>query len=134
MSVLRQDKFDTGWFLNDLFNCGAKDRSCFRSLAGRFAGLELTLMEVLMKPLKPLTLFVIFACALSTLPLRTAPSIVHAQSIVGRISGTVTDTSGGVIRGTTVKVINDATASSRSAVADDAGFYVITNLPPGNYS
>lgn len=86
------------------------------------------------RTLKPLTAWIILAFALSSLPLPTASSLVYAQTIVGRISGTVADTSGGVIRGAVIKVINDATASSRSTVADDAGFYVITNLPPGNYS
>jgi hypothetical protein len=92
-------------------------------------------MEVLMKrTLNPLALFVAFACALNLVPLRTDSSTALAQSIVGRISGTVSDTAGGALRGAAVKVINDATASSRSAVADDNGFYIVTNLPPGNYT
>src|SRR5262249_48689747 len=57
-----------------------------------------------------------------------------AQSIVGRISGTITDTTGGVLRGATVKVTNEATASTRSVTADDNGFYIVKNLPPGNYT
>jgi hypothetical protein len=92
-------------------------------------------MEVRMKrTLKPFTLCFTLVCAMSALPLRIASSHVYAQSIVGRISGTVTDTNGGLIHGATIKVANDATASSRTVVTDDTGFYVITNLPPGNYT
>src|SRR5258705_2325012 len=86
------------------------------------------------RTLKPLTLWIVFACTLSMLPQNTNFSTAFAQSIVGGISGTVTDTSGGVLRGAAIKVINEATASSRSAVADDNGFYIVTNLPPGNYT
>ena len=86
------------------------------------------------RTLKPLTLWIAFACTLSMLPQSTNSSTAVAQSIVGRISGTVTDTSGGVLRGAAIKVINEATDASRSAVADDNGFYIVTNLPPGNYT
>ncbi|HEY3131001.1 MAG TPA: carboxypeptidase-like regulatory domain-containing protein [Acidobacteriota bacterium] len=57
-----------------------------------------------------------------------------AQTIMGRISGTVTDSSKAVIPGATVTVVNDATKLTRTAVTDDNGFYVVTNLPVGNYS
>src|SRR5262245_65173047 len=92
-------------------------------------------MEVHMKrTLKPISLWVAFAFAISILQLRTEPATVFAQSIVGRISGTITDTTGGVLRGATVKITNEATASTRSVTADDNGFYIVTNLPPGNYT
>lgn len=52
----------------------------------------------------------------------------------GRISGTVTDASGGVIAGATVTVINEATGTIRAVKANDQGFYVSTNLPVGNYT
>lgn len=92
-------------------------------------------MEVSMKrTLKPISLWVAFAFTLSILPLRTESATVFAQSIVGRISGTVTDTSGAVLRGASVKITNEATASTRSVAADDNGFYIVTNLPPGNYT
>ena len=57
-----------------------------------------------------------------------------AQTITGRISGTVTDANGGAVPGVTVKIINEATQQVRSAMADSNGFYVATNLPVGNYS
>src|SRR5262249_47306938 len=57
-----------------------------------------------------------------------------AQTITGRISGTVTDANGAAVPGVTVKLINEATQQVRNATADPNGFYVATNLPVGNYS
>lgn len=57
-----------------------------------------------------------------------------AQTITGRISGTVTDSSGAAVPGVTVKITNEATQQPRSAMTDPNGFYVATNLPVGNYS
>jgi Carboxypeptidase regulatory-like domain len=60
--------------------------------------------------------------------------VVNGQTITGRISGTVKDTSNGVLPGATVAVTNEATQITRMATTDEEGFYVITNLPPGNYT
>jgi Carboxypeptidase regulatory-like domain len=57
-----------------------------------------------------------------------------AQTIVGRISGTVTDSTGAVIPNATVTATNNATNLSRTANTDDSGFYTITNLPVGTYT
>jgi hypothetical protein len=57
-----------------------------------------------------------------------------AQTITGRISGTVTDSNGAAVPGATVKIINEATQQSRNVTADPNGFYVATNLQVGNYS
>jgi len=56
-----------------------------------------------------------------------------AQTITGRISGTVTDANGGAVPGVIVKIINEATQQTRNAMTDPNGFYVATNLPVGNY-
>lgn len=61
------------------------------------------------------------------------PGSVHAQSVTGRISGTVTDSSNAVVPGAIVTVTNQATQIARTARTDDEGFYVVTNLPPGDY-
>lgn len=58
----------------------------------------------------------------------------HAQTIVGRISGTVTDGTGAVVPNATVTVTDEATQQSRTVTTDDNGFYVITNLQPSSYS
>ncbi len=50
-----------------------------------------------------------------------------------RISGTVTDSTGGVIPGVEVTVTNLATGASRQAVTDDSGRYSVPQLYAGNY-
>src|SRR4051812_29967594 len=57
-----------------------------------------------------------------------------AQTIVGRISGTVTDSAGAVVSNATVTATNNATNLSRTANTDESGFYTLTNLPVGTYT
>ncbi len=58
----------------------------------------------------------------------------HAQTVVGRISGTVQDANGAGVPSATIRVINKANNSERTATSDENGFYTITNLPVGTYS
>jgi hypothetical protein len=57
-----------------------------------------------------------------------------AQTITGNISGRVTDTSGGVLPGVTITVLNENTGLTVTRVTDENGTYVATNLPVGAYS
>ena len=59
---------------------------------------------------------------------------VGAQTVVGRISGTIKDATGAVIPGATVSVTNASTNLVRTATADGEGFYTLTNLPVGTYT
>jgi len=59
---------------------------------------------------------------------------ICAQTVVGRISGTVKDTSGAVVPNTTVTATNTATNLARTGITDGEGYYTITNLPVGNYT
>jgi len=59
---------------------------------------------------------------------------LHAQTIHGRISGTVMDISGAVISGATVTVRNEMTQMSRVVSTNGRGVYVVTNLPVGAYT
>jgi hypothetical protein len=59
---------------------------------------------------------------------------VSAQTIPGRISGTVTDSSGAAVAGAHITVTNEATALKWKAVTDNGGFYLVTNLPVGTYN
>ena len=52
----------------------------------------------------------------------------------GSFSGTVTDKSGSVIVGATVKAISEGTGQSREAKTDDAGHYLLPLLAVGNYT
>jgi hypothetical protein len=61
-------------------------------------------------------------------------TLASAQSTTGRISGTVADSSGGVLPGVTVTVINEGTALTRTNTTDGAGAYVFVDLPVGTYT
>ena len=51
-----------------------------------------------------------------------------------RLSGTVTDPSGAMIPGATVRVTNTNTQVTTTAVSNSTGYYVVGNLIPGVYS
>ena len=57
-----------------------------------------------------------------------------SQGSAGRIMGTVTDQSGGVVAGATVSVVDTARGVTRTLTTDDAGEYNAPNLTPGNYT
>src|SRR6266436_2660080 len=71
-------------------------------------------------------------CALLGLLLLCPPA--YSQGSFGRILGTVTDQSGGVVAGATVTVLDKDRGVSRTLTADDAGAYNAPNLTPGNYT
>ena len=61
-------------------------------------------------------------------------SSAYAQTVVGRISGTVQDSNGASVPNATVRVINKATNAERVVTSDENGFYTVTNLPVGTYT
>src|ERR1700751_3091959 len=61
------------------------------------------------------------------------PAFVLAQT-TGSIQGTVTDSTGAVVDGATITVLNLATNASRTATSNSSGFYAIPNLAPALYS
>ncbi len=69
----------------------------------------------------------VFAVLLLCLP-------AFSQGSFGRILGTVTDQSGGVVSGATVTVIDTERGINRTLVTDDAGAYNAPNLTAGNYT
>ncbi|MGH9163210.1 MAG: TonB-dependent receptor domain-containing protein [Vicinamibacteraceae bacterium] len=60
-------------------------------------------------------------------------SHLSAQTTLSTIRGVVTDTSGGVLPGTDIVVIDVSTNLSRSTVSDAAGNFEISHLNPGTY-
>jgi Carboxypeptidase regulatory-like domain/TonB dependent receptor len=56
-----------------------------------------------------------------------------SQGSAGRILGTVTDQSGGVVAGATVSVVDTARGVTRALTTDNAGEYNAPNLIPGSY-
>lgn len=60
--------------------------------------------------------------------------IVQAQTSSGRISGTVTDSTGAVVANAAVTISDPKTNLTRTATTDDNGYYTVTNLPVGVYT
>jgi len=57
-----------------------------------------------------------------------------AQNVTGTIVGTVMDSSGAVVSGVAVSVVNEGTNIEYKAATSATGEYVVANLPPGTYS
>ena len=66
--------------------------------------------------------FAVFVCSCS------------AQSMFGRISGTVIDPSGAAISAAKITIVDTETGATRSVTTDDRGFYSADNLPIGPYT
>jgi Carboxypeptidase regulatory-like domain/TonB dependent receptor len=58
----------------------------------------------------------------------------RAQQTLGGITGTVTDTSGGVLADTLVTIVGDQTALTRTQKTSSSGAYEFSNLPIGTYT
>src|SRR5919106_183212 len=71
-------------------------------------------------------------CTCTFLFIMTAAS-AWAQLATAELNGRVTDASGGVLPGVTVTATQMATGLVRTAVTDENGAYLISNLPPGPY-
>ncbi len=63
----------------------------------------------------------------------SAVGVVYGQSQEGRILGTVTDQSGGLVKGAQVTITNTDTGVVRTLETNDAGDYVAPSLAPGPY-
>jgi hypothetical protein len=63
-----------------------------------------------------------------------AAAIAQAQAIGGKISGTVSDPAGAVIRKATVTATNEGTGAARRSTTDENGYYTLAELPVGFYA
>jgi hypothetical protein len=61
-----------------------------------------------------------------------APGSLRAQGVLGAVTGVVTDPSGAIIPGATIKVTEVSTSVTTIATADAAGIY-LAPVPPGTY-
>jgi hypothetical protein len=61
------------------------------------------------------------------------PRAGWGQTVYGTLAGTVLDSSGAAVPGTTVTLTNIGTSEKRTMQSDTAGFYTFVNLFPGNY-
>jgi carboxypeptidase family protein len=66
--------------------------------------------------------------------LLTAGEFATAQDIFGHISGTVTDSSGAVLPGVKLTLVNEATQARRELTTDQSGFFAADEVPVGTYS
>jgi hypothetical protein len=58
---------------------------------------------------------------------------VSAQSPLGRLAGTVFDTSGAVLPGATATLTNEGTAQTQSTVSNETGAFFFPQVPVGTY-
>src|SRR5262249_39022199 len=70
---------------------------------------------------------------LAFIALLCSPTL-FAQSTGGRIRGTVTDPSGGIVVGAKVQLVNEATNVSRESETSSSGEYLFLEIPVGSYS
>jgi hypothetical protein len=75
-----------------------------------------------------------FFALLTLLSVLFAP-VSRAQTAVdGAVGGTVVDSSGAIVSGATVTVLENATNAEQTATADSAGYFRVIHLQPGTYS
>lgn len=64
-----------------------------------------------------------------------SPALARAQAVANaQIHGTVTDATGAVVAGVTVKATQTATGQVQSTISNSDGTYVLPNLPVGPYT
>ncbi len=73
-------------------------------------------------------------CAVLFIALLSFPTRAIAQEFRGTISGTVTDTNGGLVPGAKITVTETRTGTVSRTTSDSAGQYTVPFLLPGNYS
>src|SRR5579871_3083772 len=71
-------------------------------------------------------------CAVWILILSSA--VAFAQSDKGTIGGFIKDSSGAVVAGANVRIVNEATGETHQATSDADGHYTVTNLTAGDYT
>ena len=70
---------------------------------------------------------------LAILLVSASVALGQAQANAADLQGSVKDSSGAVVPNATVTARNPGTNISRSATTNDAGYYRVVNLPPGDY-
>ena len=73
-------------------------------------------------------------CCCALLMVATTASAALAQSVSGTILGTVTDSSGAIVAGAKVTILNEGTALTRTVTSDANGEYTAPSLPTGTYT
>ena len=63
----------------------------------------------------------------------TIPVLALAQTTLGRVAGTVLDTSGAVLPGATVTLTNQLTNQAQTATSNEVGAFLFPQVPVGTY-
>src|ERR1700722_14968888 len=75
----------------------------------------------------------VFLLALFLLGCLVVP-VAPAQQTLGTLSGTVTDPTGATVANSTITLVDDQTAATRTATSNAAGNYTFQALPIGTYT
>src|SRR5688500_13976868 len=97
------------------------------------AGSLITLLQECFHSMSYVRSWGIRAAALAAL-LIILTSPMYAQSDTAAITGIVRDQTGGVVPNANVLARNEATGLERRATTNQDGYYIVTNLPPGQYT
>ena len=62
------------------------------------------------------------------------PGVAHAQQSSAAINGTVKDSTGAVVQGATLTLINTETSVARTTITNSAGTYVFIDIQPDSYT
>ena len=73
-------------------------------------------------------------CLMLMLVFFAGANIALSQTATANLSGVVVDSTGAVIPGVTVTILNTATALERKITTNDDGNYIFPLLPPGTYT
>ena len=76
----------------------------------------------------------LFKCALAIGFCLVVCGQIPAQTVTGTISGTVTDSSGAIIPGATVKLTDEQTRSLRTLACNEDGRFSFAAIQPGSYT
>src|SRR5688572_9749601 len=102
----------------------------FRNSCGSETSLTLNRRKTAMTRV-PRTVCILASLALFAIVF--APAAATAQISTAELNGRVTDSSGAVLPGVTVTATQTATGLARTAVTDENGAYLLSNLPTGPY-
>ena len=80
------------------------------------------------------TLRVLLASFFMVAALSSQTTVVYGQSTVGRISGTVIDSTGAVVPGASVTIVNPTTGFKQEGFTQESGVFVFPSLAPGTYN
>ena len=76
----------------------------------------------------------LFSCVTGALLLLASLAVTASAQFKAGVQGTVADTTGAVVPGVEITVTNQETGVSQKGTTREAGFYAVTNLPPGKYT